>query len=345
MRLLAAVLTLVLAAPAGAAPAPPREARWAAGWLAARVGKGGYVTGLDGKPDLATSVVIGLALAAAGVAPKTVDAVATYAAGHIDDVAVANGADRPGALGRLAMLAAASGRDPNAFGGTAQRHRLVDRILATRATLGPDVGRFKDPVYDGTFSHSLGLLGVAAARSLTETQRAGVTSALDYLVAQQCANGAWQHASRLVVAGLALTECSTGANGPDTNTAALATQALAAHKRAPARDAVAWFGSARNAAGGWGYSPGAATDADSTALVVQALLASRADAQSGIAVLKTLQIRCAGPAKERGAFAYMAGKPLRPNVYATAEAVPAVAGKPFPLTRPAATVARASVPC
>jgi len=331
-------------ATAPAPPPPPREARWAATWLAGRVKPGGYVTALDGKPDLATSVVIGIALAAAGVAPRTLDAIAAYAAAHVDDYAVANGRDRPGALGRLALLAAASGRDPNAFGG----HRLVDRILATQTSVGPEAGLFADPVYHGTFSHALGLLGVSAARALTADQRAARDRAIAWLRTQQCADGGWQQAPRPVLLDLALTECAaTGsANGPDTNTAAFAAQALAAHGAAPARDALGWFAAARNPQGGWGYAPRAATDADSTALVVQAIgaLGGTTDATKALLVL---QIRCSGAKADRGAFAYQRGADgkLRPNVYATAEAVPAVAHKPFPLTRPAATVARAPLPC
>ncbi|HWL34646.1 MAG TPA: hypothetical protein VNQ77_00495 [Frankiaceae bacterium] len=351
--LLAVLLATALAAPAHAAP--PTRARWAASWLAGRVTPAGYVTALDGKPDLATSVVIGLALAAAGTAPKTLDAIARYAAAHADEYATANGTDRPGALGRLAMLAKASGRDPNAFGGTEPRHRLVDRILATRTTLGPSAGLLADPVYNGVFSHSLGLLGVAAARSLTDEQRAGRDAALDYLVAQQCADGGWQNNPRVVVAGLALTQCGTGQNGPDTNVASFAAQAIAAHGRTATRDPLAWWDAAQNAAGGWGYLPGGATDADSTALAIQALVASGASPTdkrftgkaTAYAALLALQLGCGSAKAERGAFAYMkpASGPPRPNVYATAEAVPAVARLAFPLHRPVATVARASVPC
>ena len=352
--LLAALLAAALAAPAQAAP--PNEARHAATWLASRVTSGGYVTTFDGKPDVATSVVIGLALAAAGTAPKTLDAIASYAAKHIDAYAVANGADRPGALGRLAMLAAASGRDPNAFGGTAPANRLIDRILATRTPLGPNAGLLADPVYNGVFSHSLGLLGVATARSLTADQRLGLAQALDFLVAQQCAGGGWQNALRPVVAGLTLTACGSGQNGPDTNAASFATQALAAHGRAAATDPLAFFDAAQNTAGGWGYLPGAATDADSTALAIQAIVARGASPTAArftsgkttaYAALLALRLGCAAAKADRGAFAYMkpASGPLKPNVYATAEAVPAVARLAFPLKPPATTVARSPIPC
>ncbi|MDQ1712682.1 MAG: hypothetical protein QOE45_2132 [Frankiaceae bacterium] len=357
LRPLALAVLLCLPAPARAAtPPPPREARWAATWLADRIGSNGAVTALDGKADPATTVVVGLALAAAGTAPKTLDAAATYLGNHIDEYARANNADRPGALGRLAMLAAASGRDPNAFGGTAPTNHLIDRILATRTLAGPNAGMFADPMYSGVFSHALGLLGVATALTLTTDQQAAVTSALDFLVAQQCADGAWQNAARVVVAGIALTQCGTGANGPDTNTASLAAQALAAFRRAARTDPLQWLDAAQNAAGGYGYLPGGATDADSTALAVQAIVASGGSPTSArfttgrtsaYAALLALQVRCAGPAKDRGAFAYQRGSDgsLKPNLYATAEAVPAIALKPFPLTRPAATVARMPVPC
>ena len=355
--LLAPLLLVALAVPAQAAPPPvPREARWGATWLAARVTPGGYVAALDGKPDVAGSVVAGLALAAAGVAPRTVDAIATYASQHVDDYARSGTADRPGALGRLALLAAASGRDPNAFGGTAPANHLIDRILATQVPVGPEAGLFRDPTYNGLFSHSLGLLGVATARTLTSDQRTKVSAAVEYLATQQCADGGWQNAPRLVVAGITLTPCGSGANGPDTNVAGFAAQALAAHRRQPRADALAWFDAAQNDAGGWGYLPRGATDADSTGIVVQAILALGGDPASArftaggrtaYAALLGLQLGCAAPVGDRGAFAYMRGADgtLRANFYATAEAVPAVARRPFPLTRPAATVARASYPC
>lgn len=354
-RLLAVPLLLacVTGGPAGAAPAPPREARWAATWVADRVTGGGYVAGTGGRADLGTTVVAGLALAAAGVAPAKLDAVASYLSKHVDEYARVDGTDRPGALGRLAMVAAASGRDPNAFGGTAPANRLVDRILATRTLAGPNAGLLADPVYNGLFSHSLGLLGVATARSLTVDQRAALGSALDFLVGQQCDDGGWQNAPRLVLAGLALTACGSGPNGPDTNVAAFAAQAAYAHDRTPRVDPLAWFDAAQNTAGGYGYLPRGATDADSTALVVQAIVAAggsptsarfTAGRTNAYQALLGLQLGCAAPADERGGFAYQRRED-GPNLYATAEAVPAVALLPFPLTRPATTVARVPIPC
>jgi hypothetical protein len=346
----ALLLSLSSVRPAAATPAPPqppREARWAATWLASRIGPGGYVAALDGRPDPATTVVIGLALGSAGVAPATLDRIATYLGAHVDDFAVADGKDRPGALGRLALLASAAGRDPNAFGGTAPANRLVDRILATRTVAGPYAGLLADPTYNGVFSHALGLLGVAAARSLTPDQQVAVTSALDFLVTQQCAHGGWQNAPRPALLGTALTSCGSGTSGPDTNAASLAAQALSALKRGPRVDPTPWWNGARNAKGGYGYLPGAATDADSTALAVQALLALHADTKAAYGALLALQLGCSAPARDRGAFAYLPSPDgsLRPNVYATAEAVPAAARRPFPIPRPAATVTRAPMSC
>ncbi len=355
---LAVALLLVVAfvRPSVAAPAPPREARWAATWLAGRVTSGGYVKTLDGKGDPGTTVVVGLALAAAGVAPKTVSAIATYLSQHIDEYARVNDKDRPGALGRLAMLASAAGRDPNAFGGAAPANRLIDRILATRTLVGPYSGLLADPLYNGTFNHALGLLGVATAKSLTADQQTAVTSALDYLVAQQCDDGGWQNAARIVLAGLALTSCGSGQNGPDTNAASLAAQALAAFHRTPRVDPLGWWDTAQNAAGGFGYLPGGATDGDSTALAIQAIVASGASPtaarftagkRTAYGALLALQMTCAAAAADRGAFAYQPASngSLRPNLYTTAEAVPAVVRRPFPIPRPTATVTRAPLTC
>lgn len=337
-RLLVLVLLLLPASPASAA-APPKQAHWAVSWLAARVTQGGYVANPDGSGNPGATVMVGLALAAGGGDARKLDAIAKWLPAHIDAYARSGDADRPGALGRLAMLAAATGRDPNAFGGTAPANRLVDRILATRTLAGPYAGMLADPSYGGLFNHSLGLLGVATARSLTADQRAALASALDFTVAQQCDDGGWQNAPRIVLAGIALTACSS----QDTNAASLAAQALAAHKRAARIDPLGWFAAAANTAGGYGYFPGGATDADSTALAVQAVLAWRGNPARAYAALLTLQI-CAGPAADRGAFAYMKVAD-GPSLLATTEAVPAVARRPFPLPRHAAPAAKAPVPC
>ncbi len=353
-----AVLLCLAPTPASHASAktPPDTARWAATWLASRIGPGGYVAGADGKADPGTTVVAALALAAAGVAPTTVNAASNYLSKHIDDYARYQGTDRPGALGRLALLAAATGRDPNAFGGTQPQHKLVDRILATRTTTGVYAGLLADPLYNGTFSHALGLLGVAAARSLTPDQQQARDQALDFLAGQQCDGGSWQNPPRPAILGVALIACGSGTSGPDTNAAAFAVQAMAAHHRNPRLDPLAWFEQAQNAAGGFGYYPGGATDADSTALAVQAIVASGASptaarftkgGRSAYAALLGLQIGCSGAAKDRGGFAYMrsGNGSLRPNTYATAEAVPAAARAAFPIRRVTATVRRAPMPC
>lgn len=345
--LLVLVLCLGLLRPAAATP--PAQSRSAATWLAARVTSGGYVTGLDGAPDLTDTVVIGIALGAAGVAPKTLDAIATYLSKHVDTYATYQGKDRPGALGRLAMLATVAGRDPRTFGGT----DLVARILATRTLAGPYAGLLADPLYNGTFNHALGLLGVATATP-TAAQQADVTAALDFLAAQQCDDGGFQNAPRVTVLNTALSACGSGANGPDTNAASLAAQALSAFHRMPRLDPLPWWDAAQNTAGGWGYQPGATTDADSTALAIQAILASGASPTAArftagkttaYAALLALQLTCAAAPADRGAFVYQRGATARPNLYATAEAIPAVARLTFPLHRPSAWVTRAPLTC
>jgi hypothetical protein len=337
-RRLAVLLAVVTLGAAPAYAAPPRAATLAASWLASRITPGGYVAALDGTGDVATTVVTGIALAAAGGPKATLDRIAGYLGSHVDAYARSGGTDRPGALGRLALFAAATGRDPNAFG-TPPQH-LVDRILATRTAVGPYAGLLADPVYNGTFNHALGLLGVAAARSLTPAQQAAAAPAVDYLVTQQCADGGWQNAPRPAVLGTALTACGSGANGPDTNAASLATQALAAFRRAAAHDPLAWWQAAQNAAGGYGYAPGGATDADSTGLAIQAILAAGGSPTSARFTRKRsvstalLALQVPG-GRDRGAFAYIpaADGTLRANLYATAEALPAVVRRPFPLIR------------
>ena len=127
----------------------------------------------------------------------------------------------------------------------------------------------------------------------------------------------------------------------DTNTTAFAVQALIAGGEASDSDAVSaaltYYEGIQNDDGGWPYqSPsdfGTATDANSTAVTIQAILASGQDpageawtsseGNMPIPALEELQ-------NESGAFAWQAAMP-DDNLLATVQALPALAGKPFPL--------------
>lgn len=175
-----------------------------------------------------------------------------------------------------------------------------------------------DPTYDGVWRQGLSLLAL-------KTQ--GVTpaaSAVDWLTGQQCADGGWPTFDAAPAKGCTPTT-------EDSNATAAAVQALVAlggHDAAVAK-AVTWFRTVQNKDGGWSYNPGAPSDANSTGLAVNALLATKADpatvtkdGRSAVDGLHALQLGCSAAKADQGAFAFQpdkAGK-LVANDLASAQA-------------------------
>lgn len=187
-----------------------------------------------------------------------------------------------------------------------------------------------DPTYDGVWRQSLALLA-----EHTE----GITpadEAVDWLAGQQCSDGAFP-AYRADTAKPCDTKTLT-----DTNSTAAAVQALAAlggHDDVTAK-AVEWLKSVQNDDGGWGYSAGSPSDANSTSVVIGALAAvhkepsavtkTGKDGKTGKSpydALLKLALPCTG--KDGGAFAYQPDKKgkLAANPDATAAAVIGALGK------------------
>ncbi|MFD3514052.1 prenyltransferase/squalene oxidase repeat-containing protein [Streptomyces sp. NPDC058657] len=184
-----------------------------------------------------------------------------------------------------------------------------------------------DPTYDGVFRQSLALL---AQRTVGVRP---ATKAVDWLVGQQCDNGGFPafraDASKACDAKVMV----------DTNATAAAVQALGAlgGQDAAVRKAVDWLKSVQNKDGGWPYSPGTPSDANSTSIVIGALLsaglkpkdAMAKDGKSPVQTLLTFQADCEGKPDDQGAFAFQADKAgkLYPNADATAAVVTAAADK------------------
>ncbi|CAM5374276.1 hypothetical protein GCM10010329_15060 [Streptomyces spiroverticillatus] len=189
----------------------------------------------------------------------------------------------------------------------------------------------KDPKFDGVFRQSLAL---TAQRSLGVQPAA---KAVDWLVGQQCADGAFA-----AFRPDASKDC-TPKDMRDTNATATAVQALKAvgGQDAAVKKAVGWLKSVQNADGGWPYMPGTPSDANSTALVTGALTdaGEKADALKGkegrtpLNKLLDFQSGCTGKAEDLGSFAFQpdkAGK-LFPSADATAAVVTAAAGRGGPV--------------
>ncbi|MBQ1093716.1 prenyltransferase/squalene oxidase repeat-containing protein [Streptomyces sp. B93] len=191
-----------------------------------------------------------------------------------------------------------------------------------------------DPAYDGVWRQSLALLA---------QDTVGVTpaaAAVDWLTGQQCDSGAF--APFRADPGAAC-DAKTAV---DTNNTAAAVQALAAlggHDAVTAK-AVDWLKSAQNEDGGWGYTPGGPSDANSTSVVIGALAAVgekpgevRKGGKSPYDALLDLSIPCGQDGG--GAFAYQPdekGK-LAANDDATAAAVIGALGKGLTGASPKAT--------
>lgn len=187
-----------------------------------------------------------------------------------------------------------------------------------------------DPTYDGVWRQSLALLAQRTT-GVTPADRA-----VAWLTGQQCASGAFA-AFRADTAKACDAKLMV-----DTNSTAAAVQALAAlggHQSATEK-AVSWLKSVQNADGGWGYTPGGASDANSTSVVAGAMTAAgektsevRKGGKSSYDALLKLSIKC-DIDPDGGAFAYQPDKKgaLAANADATAAGVLGVLGKGFVTT-------------
>ncbi|WP_217163884.1 prenyltransferase/squalene oxidase repeat-containing protein [Streptomyces sp. AC512_CC834] len=182
-----------------------------------------------------------------------------------------------------------------------------------------------DPQYDGVWRQSLALLAQDTVGVIPSSK------AVKWLTDQQCDNGAFAP-FRADPA-----KACDAKTMVDTNNTAAAVQALWAvggHGDV-LEDALGWLKSVQNKDGGWGYSPGGPSDANSTSVVIGALTATRTDPEqvgkdgkSPYDALLTFALPCAED-KGAGAFAFQPDKDgkLLANADATAAGVLGVLGK------------------
>lgn len=303
---------------------PDQAADYAAGWLGRTMDPTGYMPSLGG-PDYNTTALAVLALVAAGVGEAQAAEATAYLFDHVEEYVVdADSHDRPAALGTLILVGHARGIDVSA---------LVTRLLATKQAAGPDAGLFgvQDATYDGAYRQALGLLALAA---VGQTDAAAVA----WLVAEQCADGGWMGNRPDTSAPCPAFDFDTFV-GEDSNSTAIAAQALAALGVDSNADPLEFLSETQNEDGGFAFVPGFGSDANSTGLAVQALLALGEDLEDWAApdgtpygFLLSLQLGNP-PADKAGALAFQPGPggALTANAFATVQAVPALAGKAFPL--------------
>ncbi len=267
---------------------------------------GGFTNGFSAGSDLGTTCDIVLAITAGGQDASTW--VSDSGNSPLDYLyaQMARGAvDKLGPKAKVMMALLVTGQDPVAFAG----HNLITELSAAyEKTTGS---------YGGTiFDQALVMLALFGAGQPVPN------GAAQYLLDNQCTDGAW--------ALFGGTAAGTG----DTNTTALAVQALlATGYQDEIGEAFAYFHRVQNSDGGFPYQNpsdyGTDTDANSTAVVLQALLATGEPlgnwAPGGTDPLGAL-VALHDPAS--GAFFWQAGLPY-PNVLATAQAIPVVMGHTF----------------
>ncbi len=316
----------------------PVSAQAGATWLAGQFTPQGYIPSQSdpGTADLSATANSILALASANVDPGLAATALSYMAANVDAYVSQDGADGPGQLALLILDAHARGADPTSFGGT----NLVSRLLATQQTSGhnaglfgtkPQLKNFQAGVYDQGFA-------LAALAAVGDTRGSTITAGDSWLLNQQCPDGGWTSYEA------AYNPCNGSPadfEGPDTNSTALAIEGLSAQGDlggSAESNAHAFLVHAQDSDGGWGYEPNSvsapgSTDPDSTALVLQAILALGdsptqppfVQNANPVSVLESFQLSSGA---DKGAFTFpgVSG----PNLLATYQAVPAVAGVVFP---------------
>jgi hypothetical protein len=276
---------------------------------------GGFGSGFSEGSDLGATCDVVLAIAADGQDPSEWRSQDGHSPLDYLRSQVANGeAEAVNFKAKVALTLLVTGQNPRDFGGR-------DLITELTAAYDADTGSYGGNVFD----QALVMVTLFnAGEPIPE-------KAAEYLLDHQTEDGAW------ALFG------STAAGAGDTNTTAMAIQALlATGHRDEIGEAFAYLHRVQNEDGGFPYQVpsdyGTDTDANSTAYVLQALLAAdeplSAWAPGGIDPLGVL-IALQDPAT--GAFYWQATVPS-PNLMATAQAIPAIEGYTF-LSLPRVAVA------
>jgi hypothetical protein len=270
---------------------------------------GGFGSGFTPESTISSTADVVVAIVAVGGDPADFDqdgnTPLTYLAAQSASAATASD------LAKLIMATVAVSENPRQFGG-------IDAVAQLEAMVGAD-GRIGTE-NDIFVNH---LLAILAFKSV---QWPIPEAAVTYALAAQQESGGWAWDG-------------SDATQDDTNSTAFAVQALIAAGQAPDSEAISqaidYYQALQNDDGGWPYqSPsdfGTDTDANSTALAIQAILAVGQDpvawtTETGgepVAALEAFQ-------NESGAFAWQAAVP-DDNLLATVQALPALAGETLPL--------------
>ena len=321
--LLALALFAATVLPAVAEDATPASGTPAAGTPGASTPAAVHIAGL-GQADIGTAAAALLSVQRAdgsfagfdGTADPgtTTDAVVALAA------AQHAGADTGNAIDQALTYLHANG-DAYAAKGDGQRAKLVLAFAAG----GQDSADTWAPIEKGDYSDgAVGSGSYDLAEVVLASVAVGGAHTADFaslLSKAQLADGSWEFGA---------------GQGGDTNTTALAVQALAAAGGADSsglQKALGFLQKGRAANGGYTYTPAAdpdtnVPDANSTALVVQAEIAAGIDQHSD--AFRQDAAALAAFQNASGQFRYADAQP-DDNLFATVQALPAIAALPLPI--------------
>jgi hypothetical protein len=315
-------LALSLAGTAFAGPGDDAASK-ALAWLVTKQNAdGGFSGGFSPGSGIGSTADVILAAVAGGQ-----DASAWKKEGHspldyLEAQVHASKVTKPGEIGKTIMAVVATGGNPHGFGGV----DLVARLNGLHKS-----GSFGGTLYEDAL----------AVLALVNAGQSVPADVIARLIAAQTTEGAWAFTG------------DTAAGAGDTNTTAVVVQALVAtgHRDQIGR-ALDYFRRTQNADAGWTYQVpsayGTETDANSTANVIQALLAageplsnwSKAGRSDPLGALIWLQDA------KTGAFNYQVSQPGA-NLLATAQAIPALKGVTFvhlPVVRASGAASTALTP-
>ena len=320
-----AVASLVLPSAASASTTSDPAAA-AAGFLARQLAANGHhlVVEFDGTkyPDYGETADAVLSIDAAGVAQHEAGLATAYLEHEVGNYIGGTAPNiYPGSAAKLLLVAEAQHVNPENFGGV----DLVGAIVGTEGGGGAPAGEYQNPT--DTHNSASVLVQSLAVLALSDSSVTAPPSAnaVGFLAGQQCTNGSFQVALRTDTS----VDCATSDN--DVDTTAYAVQALLAAGNHTAADAAAlWLLSQENGDSGWGETPGAASEANSTALAVQALVAAHRKANPGLRWLVRHQEGCKAKAARRGAVRVNDGKFVAATALrATSQAAAALATRPL----------------
>jgi hypothetical protein len=215
----------------------------------------------------------------------------------------------PGSLAKLLLVAEAQHVDIHDFGG-------IDLVAALEGEENQD-GLYDDPDeqfgYESPLTQALAIIALSNTGSPADAPHG---KPVQWLVGQQCGDG-----------GFATSTADTpAATCTDVDTTAFAAQALLTAGSNAAADAVKWLRKHHNKDGGWGLDPDgkALSNANSTAVVAQALLQNGGTARAALRWLTDHQVKCGAKRSRRGAVRFTTGFEHATALRATSQATQAL---------------------